>query len=98
MACITIRDLDDQIEEQLSIAAARNGHSIEEEARFILERALAMGSPQGGLGSRIRNRFSALGGVELDLPPHRAHGALIATRNTKDFKFPGVEVINPWNP
>ncbi|MEH6351086.1 MULTISPECIES: type II toxin-antitoxin system VapC family toxin [unclassified Pseudomonas] len=28
----------------------------------------------------------------------RAHGALIATRNTKDFKFPGVEVINPWNP
>ncbi|AHL32056.1 plasmid stabilization protein [Pseudomonas brassicacearum] len=68
MACITIRDLDDQIEEQLRIAAARNGHSIEEEARFILERALAMGSPQGGLGSRIRNRFSALGGVELDLP------------------------------
>ncbi|ROM72180.1 VapC toxin family PIN domain ribonuclease [Pseudomonas brassicacearum] len=28
----------------------------------------------------------------------RAHGALIATRNTKDFKFPGIEVINPWNP
>ena len=28
----------------------------------------------------------------------RAQGALIATRNTKDFKFPGVEVINPWNP
>jgi predicted nucleic acid-binding protein len=27
----------------------------------------------------------------------RVHGALIATRNTKDFEFPGVEVINPWN-
>jgi len=28
----------------------------------------------------------------------RTLGALIATRNTKDFKFPGIEVINPWNP
>jgi len=27
----------------------------------------------------------------------RTHGALIATRNTKDFKFPGIEVINPWS-
>ncbi|WP_260959783.1 type II toxin-antitoxin system VapC family toxin [Pseudomonas citri] len=28
----------------------------------------------------------------------RTHGALIATRNTKDFRFPGIEVIDPWNP
>lgn len=68
MASITIRNLDDQIKEQLRIAAAHNGHSMEEEARLILGRALATVSPAGGLGSRIKNRFSALGGVELDLP------------------------------
>ncbi|BBP61618.1 plasmid stabilization protein [Pseudomonas sp. St316] len=68
MASITIRNLDDQIKEQLRITAAHNGHSMEEEARLILARALATVSPAGGLGSRIRNRFSDLGGVELDLP------------------------------
>ncbi|WP_131671412.1 type II toxin-antitoxin system VapC family toxin [Pseudomonas parakoreensis] len=26
----------------------------------------------------------------------RAHGAAIATRNVKDFRFSGVEVMNPW--
>jgi len=68
MASITIRNLDDQIKEQLRIAAAHNGHSMEEEARLILGRALAKVSPEGGLGSRIRKRFSTLGDVDLDLP------------------------------
>jgi len=68
MASITIRNLDDQIKEQLRIAAAHNGHSMEEEARLILGKALASVDRAGGLGSRIRNRFSASGGVELDLP------------------------------
>lgn len=26
------------------------------------------------------------------------HGALLATRNTKDFETSGVELINPWEP
>jgi predicted nucleic acid-binding protein len=26
----------------------------------------------------------------------RSHGAAIATRNVRDFGFPGIEVINPW--
>ncbi|MCW1243840.1 plasmid stabilization protein [Pseudomonas sp. SAICEU22] len=68
MASITIRNLDDQIKEQLRIAAAHNGHSMEEEARLILGKALASVDRAGGLGSRIRNRFSASGGVELDFP------------------------------
>jgi hypothetical protein len=29
---------------------------------------LARVNPEGGLGSRIWNRFSAMGGVDLDLP------------------------------
>ena len=68
MASITIRNLDDQVKEQLRIAAAHNGHSMEEEARLILGRALVSIDRAGGLGSRIRSRFSASGGVELDLP------------------------------
>jgi plasmid stability protein len=68
MASITIRNLDDQIKEQLRIAAAHNGHSMEEEARLILGKALATVTQAGGLGSRIRSRFRASGGVELDLP------------------------------
>lgn len=69
MASITIRNLDDQIKEQLRIAAAHNGHSMEEEARLILGRALVTVNRTGGLGSRIHNRFITTGGVELDLPP-----------------------------
>ncbi|AFY17835.1 hypothetical protein [Pseudomonas sp. UW4] len=68
MASITIRNLDDQLKEQLRITAAHNGHSMEEEARLILGRALTTADRAGGLGSRIRNRFNAIGGVELDLP------------------------------
>jgi len=68
MASITIRNLDDQLKEQLRITAAHNGHSMEEEARLILGRALATVDRAGGLGSRIRQRFSTSGGIELDLP------------------------------
>lgn len=71
MASITIRNLDDQIKEQLRIAAAHNGHSMEEEARLILGRALATVDRAGGLGSRIRNRFRLSGGAELDLPARK---------------------------
>ncbi|VVQ25648.1 FitA-like ribbon-helix-helix domain-containing protein [Pseudomonas fluorescens] len=68
MASITIRNLDDAIKEQLRIAAAHNGHSMEEEVRLILGRALATVDRAGGLGSRIRNRFNDVGSVDLDLP------------------------------
>lgn len=68
MASITIRNLDVQVKEQLRIAAAHNGHSMEEEARLILGKALASVDRTGGLGSRIHQRFKATGGVDLDLP------------------------------
>ena len=71
MTSITIRNLEDRIAEQLRIAAAHNGHSMEKEACLILEQAVASLNQTGGLGSRIRDRFSASGGVELDLPQRR---------------------------
>ncbi|PMQ07960.1 hypothetical protein PseAD21_26430 [Pseudomonas sp. AD21] len=67
MTSITIR-LDEQMTEQLRIAAAHNCHFMEDEARRILENALATVDQASGLGTRIRNRFGVMGGVELDLP------------------------------
>ncbi|ERS81823.1 MULTISPECIES: FitA-like ribbon-helix-helix domain-containing protein [Halomonas] len=67
MASITIRNLDDALKAELRLSAARHGHSMEEEVRLILRRALAT-APQQGLGSRIRQRFAEEGGVELEVP------------------------------
>ena len=77
MASITIRNLDDSIKEQLRVAAAHNGHSMEEEARLILGKALATVDGSGGLGSRIRHRFRNMGGVELDLPARSEKAAAV---------------------
>ena len=40
MASITIRNIDDDLKERLRVRAAKNGHSMEEEARIILNRAI----------------------------------------------------------
>lgn len=70
MASITIRDLEPELKERLRVRAARNGRSMEEEARVILRTAVTTSpTTQKGLGSAIRRRFEAAGGVELELPP-----------------------------
>lgn len=69
MATITVRNLDDDIKELLRISAAKNGHSMEEEARMILKQALVKKPPRYGLGTRMRQHFAEFGGVELDIPP-----------------------------
>lgn len=67
MASITIRNLDEQLKAQLRVNAAKNGRSMEEEVRVILR--AAVNPPQKAkLGSRIRERFAAAGGIELELP------------------------------
>ena len=68
MASITIRNLDGQVKERLRIEAALNGHSMEEEARLKLRRALKKPTQSQSLASRIHNRFKNIGGAELDLP------------------------------
>jgi plasmid stability protein len=70
MASITIRDLDPDTKERLRIRAARFGRSMEEEVRVILRSALAeRASSPVRLGTAIHDRFHAIGGVELELPP-----------------------------
>lgn len=71
MSSITIRNLDPAIKERLRVRAAEHGHSMEAEARRILQTALSgSGRPKSqNLYERIHARFAPLGGVDLDLPP-----------------------------
>lgn len=67
MASITIRNIDAELKERLRVRAARHGHSMEEEARIILRRAI-----NGITGPELLNLseqlFGAKHGVELELP------------------------------
>ena len=59
MAQILVRNLDDQLKAQLAMLARNNGHSMEEEVRRILQRA--MEEKGSGLGTRIADRFRDIG-------------------------------------
>lgn len=70
MATILIRQLADSTKQKLQRRAARNGHSMEQEAREILKTALSQPEPHPkDLGQAIRDIFAPLGGVELKIPP-----------------------------
>lgn len=73
MASLNIRQLDPSLKEKLRIRAARNGRSMEAEARVIIKNALSGAEKPMTTGAElvdgIRRRFGPLGGVELELPP-----------------------------
>jgi antitoxin FitA len=73
MASITIRNLEDQLKRRLRIRAARQGRSMEDEARDILRAALSTNPlPPANLAEAIRRRFEPLGGIKLPLPARKA--------------------------
>ncbi|MEO1017760.1 MAG: plasmid stabilization protein [Pseudomonadota bacterium] len=71
MTSLTIRKIDPFVKERLRVRAAEHGHSMEEEVRRILSKAVAQPKDQTGadLYQAIRARFEPLGGVDLELPP-----------------------------
>jgi plasmid stability protein len=72
MSSITIRNLDPAVKERLRVRAAQHGHSMEAEARRILQATLQDPErpPERNLYERIRARFEPLGGIDdLELPP-----------------------------
>lgn len=70
MGSILIRQLDDETKSKLRLRAARNGHSMEQEAREILQRSLAAESSSGlHLVDAIRRRIEPLGGIDLPVVP-----------------------------
>jgi plasmid stability protein len=83
MATLTIRNLDETVKRRLQVRAALNGRSMEAEARVVLSE-LTVSSPASNdleedLGTAIRKRFAAFGGVELDIPPRRPSSRPIPT-------------------
>ena len=80
MASITVRNLDEDVKQKLRVRAAEHGCSMEAEVRGILTRAVNESPrPRKGLGTRIHERFKAIGGVDLELP------ARTATREPPSF-------------
>lgn len=67
MASITVHNLDDRLLRALRSAANERGVSIEEEVLRILRESL-VGTPRGGLGSRMHGRFLDVGGADIELP------------------------------
>jgi antitoxin FitA len=66
MASITIRNIDDRVKQGLRLRAARNGRSMEEEARLSLERSSKeIERPRLDLAAFIASRFDPLGGIDL---------------------------------
>jgi plasmid stability protein len=66
MSSILIRQLDDETKSRLRMRAARKGHSMEQEAREILQRTLVSESTTPvHLVDAIRRRIRPLGGMDL---------------------------------
>jgi plasmid stability protein len=58
VAQFIVRNLEDDVKERLKRRAARNGRSMEDEARHILRNAVKTeNQPAARLGSRIAARF-----------------------------------------
>ncbi len=79
MHSIAIRQIDSALKKRLRLEAARQGCSMEEQARRILRAALATpAEKRAGLAAnthlahRIHARFAAAGGVDLPAVPRSA--------------------------
>ena len=69
MGSMTIRNLDDRVKARLRVRAAQRGHSMEEEARNILQTALEGDDLTGArLVADIRALVNRYGGVDIELP------------------------------
>ena len=98
MAVLTIRHVDEAIKTALRVRAAREGVSMEEEARRILCDALSQQQEQMPLGQRLLRRFSAMASADFALPERHTSRHWLATRNTADFAhIDALPLIDPWN-
>ncbi|MBA3239357.1 MAG: hypothetical protein H0T62_13585 [Parachlamydiaceae bacterium] len=68
MASLSIKNLDSNIYEKLSVRAARHGISMEEEVRQILY--LAVASPEK-MSTVFQKYFGLENGINLEIPDQR---------------------------
>lgn len=70
MANLSVRNLDNQVYEQLRLRAAKHGVSMEEEARTII--AEAVSTPER-ISDIFKQYFGFENGIDLDIPPRKPH-------------------------
>ena len=70
MPNLNVRKLDSVIYEQLRLLAAKEGISMEEEARRIIARAVS--TPER-LSDVFKEYFGYKNGIDLELPRHPPH-------------------------
>lgn len=68
MKSLTLRNLDDDLQQRLRIQAAEGGQSMEAEARAILRQAMSESAPPLDLAAAVRARIAPPGGADLDRP------------------------------
>ncbi len=71
MAQLIVRNIEQDVKEQLARRARRHGHSMEEEVRRILRDAVgerARPSDQPGLGTQLAEHFAEYGFEDVELP------------------------------
>lgn len=77
MSTLTVRNIEPDLKDKLRLTAAAHGHSMEEEVRTILRRALSQPTDQlakMNVWSYMRAQIEAAGGgVDLDLPDRKAY-------------------------
>ncbi|MBN9020885.1 MAG: plasmid stabilization protein [Rhizobiales bacterium] len=78
---ITVRGLEAGTKKKLRLRAAEHGHSMEEEVRTILRKAVS-DERETDLATAIRRRVAKYGGIELALPPREP------VRDPPDFSGP----------
>jgi phosphopantothenoylcysteine decarboxylase / phosphopantothenate---cysteine ligase len=72
MASITIRQLDDDLKRRLRLRAARNGRSMEDEARTILRNAASLDDDKGEARDGARQHAAPRGRAAADAPARAA--------------------------
>lgn len=79
MASLTIRNLDNNLKEQIRLSAAQNSRSMEAEVRAILAKSLNFTKNSKNLATTIHNRFALLDVTNLPIPSRQT------IRNPPDF-------------
>jgi len=73
MAQLVVRNIENAVKVRLQRRARRHGHSMEEEARDILRKAVnEKDVPVGGLGTEISDLFAKVG-LDSDIRELRGH-------------------------
>jgi antitoxin FitA len=69
MASMMIRNLNDETKRLLKAKAAQKGHSLEEEVRLTLDKAVNPAARKTGVGTAINKMFKEVGGSDLQVFP-----------------------------